>query len=103
MAHREFIDSQGKQWEVWTVYPEYAERRRGGKSSETPAVDRRAHTEFRVALGSQWVNGWLCFKSATEKRRLAPVPDAWAELPDAELERLCETAKPTRSPRRLIE
>jgi hypothetical protein len=103
MAHREFIDSQGIAWEVWTVLPEYAERRRAATPQKAPAVDRRARSEFRVPLGSQWADGWLCFKSDSEKRRLAPVPDAWVELPVDELERLCRSATPTRSPRRLIE
>jgi hypothetical protein len=56
-----------------------------------------------VPLGSEWADGWLCFKSRAEKRRLAPVPDGWTEMADADLERLCQAAKPTRSPRRLIE
>jgi hypothetical protein len=103
MAHREFTDSLGIQWEVWTVVPEYAERRRGGRSAQTPAIDRREHSEFRVPLGSQWAEGWLCFKCETEKRRLVPVPEAWDAMSDADLERLCRSAKPTRSPRRLIE
>ena len=103
MAHREFVDSEGIRWEVWTVFPEYAERRRGPKPGKTPAIDRRGRSEFRVPLGSEWAEGWLCFKSQAEKRRLAPVPDAWADMADAELERLCQSAKPTRPPRRLIE
>jgi hypothetical protein len=103
MAHREFTDSQGIQWEVWTVFPEYAERRRQTKPGKTPAVDRRARSEFRVQIGSEWANGWLCFKSDTEKRRLAPVPDRWSEMPSEDLERLCRSAKPTRLSRRLIE
>jgi hypothetical protein len=37
---------------------------------------------------------WLLFMSETnEKRRLAPVPNGWASLPDAELEALCARAK----------
>ena len=103
MAHREFTDSQGIDWEVWTVFPEYAERRRGAAPGKSPTVDRRAHSEFRVPLGSQWADGWLCFKSGTEKRRLAPVPEAWVEMTAPELERLCQSAKPTRASRRLIE
>jgi hypothetical protein len=103
MAHREFVDSQGIQWEVWTVFPEYAERRRGAKPGRTPAVDRRERSEFRVPIASEWADGWLCFKSSTEKRRLAPVPNEWVKLPEAELEQLCQSAKPTRAPRRLIE
>jgi hypothetical protein len=103
MAHREFVDSQGILWEVWTVFPEYAERRRQSSPGIAPQLDRRGRSEFRVPLGSEWAAGWLCFKSNSEKRRLAPVPANWTEAPESELERLCQSAKPTRSPRRLIE
>jgi len=103
MAHREFTDSNGTRWEVWSVRPEYAERRRELHPDETP-VERRHRSEFRVPLGNQWVHGWLCFESDREKRRLAPVPDDWPELPPEKLERLCEAATPTRfARRRLIE
>ena len=104
MAHREFTDSHGKRWEVWSVLPEYAERRREVNPDEMPAVERRERSEFRVPLGGQWADGWLCFESNSEKRRLAPVPDDWSEMPPDELERLCDLATPTRfPPRRLIE
>jgi hypothetical protein len=104
MAHREFVDSHGKQWEVWSVRPEYAERRRRTPAEDIPAVERRERAEFRVPLGGQWADGWLCFESGAEKRRLAPVPDDWAEMSPDELEKLCESATPTRfPPRRLIE
>lgn len=37
-------------------------------------------------------NGWLCFESATEKRRLTPVPLGWHILPEAELSTLLADA-----------
>jgi hypothetical protein len=104
MAHRDFVDSHGTRWEVWSVLPEYAERRRGKESDDMPAVERRERAEFRVPLGGQWADGWLCFESNVEKRRLAPVPDEWSEMSVEDLEKLCQTATPTRTPpRRLIE
>jgi len=86
------------------VHPEYAERRREPHSEEVPARERRERAEFRVPLGSQWAEGWLCFESINQKRRLAPVPSDWSEMSEGELEQLCETATPSRlPPRRLIE
>lgn len=103
MAHREFTDSMGRRWQVWSVVPERAERRRQ-VSDDDPATDRRKRDEFRVSLGERWARGWLCFESGGEKRRLAPFPAHWDELPAEELEALCSRAVPTlRRPRRLVE
>ena len=102
MAHREFIDSIGRRWDVWTVIPEFAERRRGAPA-ELPFVDRRRREEFRVPLGSKWSGGWLAFSTTGERRRLAPYPENWTELSGEELEALCERAVPTRHRRRLVE
>jgi hypothetical protein len=38
------------------------------------------------------MHGWLAFESDGEKRRLAPVPDAWEELSADTLEKLCREA-----------
>ena len=104
MAHRDFVDSHGIRWDVWSVRPEYAERRRKTPPEDVPALERRERAEFRVPLGGQWAGGWLCFESNVEKRRLAPVPDDWSDLPVEELEKLCHEATPSRlPPRRLIE
>lgn len=43
-------------------------------------------------------NGWLCFESATEKRRLTPVPHGWHVLPDADLSTLLADAMLVRRP-----
>lgn len=36
--------------------------------------------------------GWLCFESDAEKRRLTPVPPEWEVCTEAELEELCARA-----------
>jgi|SRR5579884_1389308 len=106
MPHRVYTDPTGRQWNVWSVQPEYAERRRTTPDSGTrvPAQDRRVQKTFRVPLGKVWAAGWLVFETANEKRRLAPVPPNWMELSDAELERLRQQATVTPRPsRRLVE
>ena len=61
MGLREFEDSRGERWRVWDTVPDRAE----------------SLGEFRA--------GWLTFDNGAERRRLAPIPDGWSELPDARL------------------
>jgi hypothetical protein len=105
MAHRTFRDSFGREWEVWSVVPDNVERREAAQPAMVHAeAERRKRREFRVPLGRRWVNGWLCFETRGEKRRLAPFPDDWAARSDHELEQLCEHATVVKlGPRRLIE
>ena len=72
MAHREFFDSRGQRWEVWEV--------RLGQHGEPRTVK------------AELAEGWLAFESPAEKRRLAPVPVGWTELPADVLIELCERA-----------
>jgi hypothetical protein len=105
MAHREFTDAIGRNWNVWTVIPERAERRR--KGTETTRSAERRHTPdqgFRVPLGDQWTHGWLAFETKGEKRRLAPIPVDWESATDEELTALLQRAERIeRPPRRLAE
>jgi len=70
MGLREFVDGAGTRWLVWETVPERA----GG-------------------LG-EFAGGWLTFDDGTERRRLAPVPDGWAVLPDARLVLMLRLAAP---------
>lgn len=105
MAHREFRDPTGRRWDVWSVIPERAERRRQTAALPSTAERRRqADSEYRVPLGEQWTRGWLAFETRGEKRRLAPIPDGWEQASDAELDAMRERATPiARPPRRLAE
>ena len=73
MSHREFFDLHGQRWEVWDV--------RLGDRGEARAV--------RPDLAE----GWLAFESSSEKRRLAPIPSGWSDLPEELLGQLCARAK----------
>jgi hypothetical protein len=66
------IAAQGVEWTVWSVAP---------GNPDLVAEDMRT--------------GWLCFESAHEKRRLAPIPATWQEAPDEELLELLDEAKVT--------
>ena len=103
MAHRAFTDSSGQTWDVWTVLPERVERRRRTPPNAGRVAERRRHREYRVPMADEWSNGWLCFQTVTEKRRLSSYPENWASLADSELEQLCHRAVAGPPPRRLAE
>jgi hypothetical protein len=73
-THRVFTDAGGVQWDAFAVYPE-----------SRPSV--LAH------LKGTYQQGWLCFDSGTEKRRLSPIPDHWQGLSDAQLQELVARAE----------
>jgi hypothetical protein len=75
MAVRDFVDANGVTWRVWPVTPESLQ-------PKTAAEDY---------LG-EYGDGWLCFESATERRRLARYPVRWDELSDSELATLLKAA-----------
>jgi hypothetical protein len=68
---REFTDKTGIHWRVWDVYP--SERGKAGPS-ERELATAELKGRFRSA---ELAEGWLCFESPTERRRLAPIPHAW--------------------------
>jgi hypothetical protein len=69
---RTFEDSAGTVWEVFEV-------RRSSRNVQA------------VTAGLEL--GWLAFISGSQKRRLAPFPPEWQTMADAELERLCRSAR----------
>jgi hypothetical protein len=72
---RTFEDSAGTVWEVFEV-------------------QRSSHKAQAVTAGLEL--GWLAFISSGQKRRLAPYPQHWTTVDDAELERLCSSARAAR-------
>jgi hypothetical protein len=78
MAVRNFGAPDGSEWNVWEVVPEEMTDPRGSGSH----------------LPQEMVDGWLCFATDGEKRRLYPRPLMWHEETDEQLWRLCETAVP---------
>lgn len=77
-------------WEVWDVYPGWADRRQGVERREaartvTGGGDRRALLGKRIGVRAELASGWLCFRGGGEKRRLAPIPEGWELFDDARL------------------
>jgi hypothetical protein len=73
MALRELIDDDGTEWVVFAVQPSISGRATGGTR---PELSR----------------GWLCFQSATERRRMPGIPDAWDVMADGALLALLASA-----------
>ena len=123
MAKRQFTDEHGVAWVVWDVHPDDLGRtiydRRATSRADSRADSRAGSTESSNGDGPdtgltsgrsvepELRRGWLCFQSGTEKRRFAPIPVSWGELPDSVLRVMLEVASPAahvegRVPRPLV-
>jgi hypothetical protein len=81
MAYREFVDSEGQSWRVWSTVPSVGSRLRGG-----------------------FDQGWLTFERTNSDgdmplRRLVPIPPDWESAPDDRLELMCRSADEVTRPR----
>jgi hypothetical protein len=75
MAVRDFVDAEGVKWKVWPVVPE--------------ALQPKTASEDYLG---EYEAGWLCFESASARRRLPDYPEDWEQLSDAELRALLHVA-----------
>jgi hypothetical protein len=96
MAKRQIRDERGGIWDIWDVLPKDA---LGG------AYDRRSGDRPRVEsspskplVQPELEGGWLCFQKNAERRRLAPIPNDWCDLPDGMLRMLLDSATPVFTP-----
>lgn len=78
---RDFKDKRGVDWLVWDVYP----------SSRSP-LEPRISDPGAALPNRELAEGWLCFESSSEKRRVAPIPPGWELWDPDKLEKLCATA-----------
>jgi hypothetical protein len=81
MAYREFVDSEGISWRVWSTVPLAGTRLRGG-----------------------FDQGWLTFErtgsnASSNLRRLVPIPADWETAPDDRLEVMCRAADEVARPK----
>lgn len=103
--HRTFLDDLARLWNAWEVIPAWGERRtadrRGtgeGERTASRVVDRRMRERrhvrgLRIALPPKLAHGWIAFECADERRRVAPIPDGWSELPESGLRDLWRSAE----------
>ena len=81
MAYREFVDSSGESWRVWSTVPSTGSRLRGG-----------------------FDQGWLTFERINADRslplrRLVPIPADWESASDERLDLMCRSADEVARPR----
>jgi hypothetical protein len=88
---RQFLDGNGVSWDVWDVSPQDLSRvDYDRRAAARPNED--APRQLTASVFPELREGWLCFQSATEKRRFAPIPPDWYDLPDAVLRVMLEVA-----------
>ena len=68
----------GKDEKLWTVY------------AVSPSDLTAGHVEF---LPERFRGGWLVFERTGERRRCAPTPQTWPDLPESDLLDLLEQAE----------
>lgn len=100
MSFRSFTDSQGVEWSAWDVTPGPVDRRLTDRrlfaeqvSTERRGSRRRSRKGGPTALTTTFAQGWLCFETRTERRRLMPIPQDWVTCADARLVQYCRDAK----------
>jgi hypothetical protein len=93
MSYRKIIDSTDQAWDVWEVVPSRVRDPRDDHSGResAPAADA-APARRGIVVPPELQAGWLAFQSASERRRIAPVPSGWDKLPDDALLTLLSTA-----------
>ena len=97
MPYRTFVDTTGIEWQVWDIVPKLSERRSDASTDRRMEIvpiqfaDRRADgrrltQSRRAVLRGSYAQGWLCFESSKEKRRLSPIPNDWTTCSEELLE-----------------
>ena len=82
---RQFRDASGVRWDVWDVHP---------KDATPGSYDRRSADRPEAMLDPLLEDGWLCFQTGVERRRFAPIPPNWFDLPDAVLRVMVDISSP---------
>jgi hypothetical protein len=88
MPHRQFIDSVGATWDVWDVHPTVASQTLANLCWQPAGQTDDGRNPVAPALA----DGWLCFESGGERRRLAPIPLGWCAYSAAQLQDLRDSA-----------
>jgi hypothetical protein len=101
--HRTFLDDLARLWNAWEVIPAWGERRTAERRAQTGGaesrmVDRRTRERrrtrgLRIALPPRLSHGWIAFECNDERRRVAPIPDGWCDLPETGLRDLWRGAE----------
>ena len=90
MALRDLTDDDGRPWQVWESRP--------GRAPSNSAQER--YFEAQPAAAGENPSrftpgrseGWLTFRSGSDRRRLSPIPDNWEEADEVALRRYLAAA-----------
>ncbi|MDB4880705.1 MAG: hypothetical protein JWL60_2151 [Gemmatimonadetes bacterium] len=93
---RQIRDASGEVWIVWQVTDPVPPRR--DLDTEPVSISWVRQRSALPALQPGYSDGWLAFKSATERRRLSPFPRGWAWRSEEELLELLQRATPAGAP-----
>ena len=96
MSHREFLDEEGRSWEVWDVRPSTLDSSASiiDGPGELADLERHVRQLVRLNLPTELRGGWLAFRSREESRRLVPIPQRWVAMDDQDLALLVRAASP---------
>ena len=92
---RSFVDRDGIEWQVWKVVPDSRllfDRRVEDCGRPVPAEADEAMRARLDRRRGDIRDGWLCFLSDAERRRLYPVPPDWESCSESRLELLWRAA-----------
>ena len=93
MALREFSDSAGRLWTVWSTHPTKVDS--SGSSALGRFMDALPREISSQPLGvrTAYAAGWLTFRTESDTRRLAPIPDDWEAASEERLRRYLLSAQ----------
>jgi hypothetical protein len=96
MMRRQFRDEHGEVWDVWDVIPRDV---LGHGVYDRRSIDRPQPdvSQAPPALQPELEHGWLCFQHNAKRRRFAPIPPGWSDLPDGVLRVMLDIASPVES------
>jgi len=94
MPLREFADSLGRVWQAWDTHPTAIGHPTKGESAFTRLVASTAKREGTepATVREQYAEGWLTFRLANARRRLAPIPPGWDGADDSTLRLYLDSA-----------
>jgi hypothetical protein len=81
MSTRTFRDEGGTDWQAWEVLP---------------GTHLTTRMRLSTLLPDDMAGGWLTFESASEKRRVYPIPPGWEDASDDMLRLLLRAAASVR-------
>jgi hypothetical protein len=95
MPNRQIKDQHGTAWDIWDVFPRDAVGQTAyDRRSPTRVSDDMPRDTSAPMLASELEQGWLCFQAGSERRRFAPIPPDWTDLPDGVLRVMLDIASP---------